>query len=147
LPIPNGDILIFGAGEFCESDCEDYYAVRTDSTLSLPPFIGIHQISNEIPERFNLYQNFPNPFNPSTKIRFDIPSIGQRLAFDTRLVVYDILGREIAVLANTQLSPGSYEVEFDGSRLASGLYFYQLQIAETTRRFVFNGTKKMVLIK
>jgi Secretion system C-terminal sorting domain len=106
--------------------------------------IGIQPISTEIPQRFVLYQNYPNPFNPVTKIKFSIPvaslsSIGE--GSGVRLIVYDLLGREAAVLVNEQLTPGTYEVEWNGSNYASGIYFYQLRTNK------FSESKKMVLVK
>jgi photosystem II stability/assembly factor-like uncharacterized protein len=94
-----------------------------------------------IPENFHLFQNYPNPFNPVTKIRFDIPSEGKSLKAKVKILVYDILGKEIATLVNEQLQPGTYEVTFDGSQLPSGVYFYQLRAGE------FSETKKMILLK
>jgi photosystem II stability/assembly factor-like uncharacterized protein len=102
--------------------------------------IGIKQISNIIPNCFSLSQNYPNPFNPTTKIKFSIPpSRGARGV--TNLTIYDVLGREIAALVNEQLSPGSYEAEWDGSNYPSGVYFYKLTTADYTE------TKKMILLK
>ena len=103
--------------------------------------IGIVNTQNEVPTRFNLEQNYPNPFNPTTKIKFSIPSVGQRHAFGVHLIIYDILGREVITLINQQLKPGDYEVEWDGSNYASGVYFYKLEAGS------FVETKKMVLIK
>ena len=104
--------------------------------------IGIQPISNEVPNNFVLHQNYPNPFNPVTKIKFSIPA---SLSFGegprVRLIIYDITGREVATLLNEQLSPGTYEVNWDGTNYASGVYFYQLQAGD------FIQTKKMVLIK
>jgi photosystem II stability/assembly factor-like uncharacterized protein len=98
--------------------------------------IGIESSSNEIPSIFSLYQNYPNPFNPTTRIKFDIP----QTSF-TKLVVYDLLGREIKILVNEELKSGTYEAEWDASDFSSGIYFYKL----STNEFV--ETKKMVLIK
>jgi hypothetical protein len=90
-----------------------------------------------------LEQNYPNPFNPATVIRYAIPGAGgQGLGTsNVRLVVYDLLGREVAVLVNEKKVPGSYEVTFDGAGLASGVYFYRL----TAGSFV--QTHKMLLIR
>ena len=103
---------------------------------------GIIPISGNVSTKFCLSQNYPNPFNPTTKIKFDIPPIGQRHAFDVRMIIFDVLGREVNVLANQQLTPGRYEVDFDGSNYPSGIYFYSLFV---------NGklmdAKKMVLVK
>jgi hypothetical protein len=85
---------------------------------------------------FNLHQNHPNPFNPTTTIKYQIPE----LSFVT-LKVYDVLGNEIALLVNGEKPAGKYEIEFDASRLPSGVYFYTLKTAE----FVYS--KKMILIK
>ena len=93
-----------------------------------------------MPDNFSLYQNYPNPFNPSTKIKFSIPLL-RGVGGVTNLTIYDVLGREIPVLVNKQLSPGIYEVEWDGSNYPGGVYFYKLLSNEYTE------TKKMVLIK
>ncbi len=98
--------------------------------------IGIQLASSHIPQTFALPQNYPNPFNPVTKIKFDIPN--QSVA---KIIIYDLLGREVATLVNEQLKPGTYEVDWDGTGFASGVYFYSL----VTNDFV--ETKRMVLIK
>lgn len=98
----------------------------------------LNPISGTIPARFDLEQNYPNPFNPSTKIRFNVPGNTDGII---KLAVYDITGREISLLVNSKLSPGSYEYTFDGSKFSSGVYFYKLQTAE------FVETKRMVLVK
>jgi photosystem II stability/assembly factor-like uncharacterized protein len=111
--------------------------------------IGIKPISTEIPESFSLYQNYPNPFNPVTKIRFSIPpSKGarpSRLGADegmmVKLIIYDILGREVEMLVNEQLKPGTHEVEWDAGNYPSGVYFYKLTAGSYT------DTKKMALVK
>jgi len=88
------------------------------------------------PSVFSLSQNYPNPFNPTTKITYQIPE----LSFIT-LKVYDVVGNEIASLVNEEKPAGSYEVEFNATRLPSGIYFYRLQAGS------FVETKKMVLMK
>jgi photosystem II stability/assembly factor-like uncharacterized protein len=100
---------------------------------------GINYISSEIPIHFSLSQNYPNPFNPSTKIKFQIPK--SSTAAQTLLYVYDVIGKEIATLANQQLQPGTYEVDWDASAYPSGIYFY------TLRNSNFTETKKLILIK
>ena len=97
---------------------------------------SIDPISGIVPDAFNLYQNYPNPFNPITKIRFDIHEAGI-----VKLMVHNILGKEVGILVNERLSPGSYEYTFEaGSDLSSGVYFYTLQTgkASVTKRMVFN---------
>lgn len=103
--------------------------------------IGIQQISTEIPKSFSLHQNYPNPFNPATKIRFEIPYTGDAYMRPIKITVFDILGKEVTVLVNEELKPGVYEVDFDGSNLPSGIYYYRLSAGS------FTQTKKMVLIK
>lgn len=103
--------------------------------------IGIKSVSGNTPESFSLNQNFPNPFNPSTKIRFAIPSGGERHAFHVRLIIYDMIGKEIAILVNQQLSTGTYETQWNAENIPSGVYFYKLTAGE------FSSTRKMVLMK
>lgn len=98
--------------------------------------IGIQPISNEIPMDYVLAQNYPNPFNPNTKIRFSIP----KSSF-AELTVYDITGRMMAILVKEELKPGIYEVDWDASHRASGVYYYKLESENYTE------TKKMVLLK
>lgn len=93
-------------------------------------------ITNEIPGNFSLGQNHPNPFNPVTKINFEIPVQGLVI-----LKVYDILGREVKTVVNEILTAGIHSVNFDGSYLSSGVYFYKIEAND------FIGTKKMLLIK
>jgi hypothetical protein len=105
--------------------------------------IGIKPIST-IAEKFSLGQNYPNPFNPNTKIRFVIPPSPLRRGAggEVNLTVFDILGREVITLVNENLQPGTYEVNFNGTNLTTGIYFYSLFIGG--QRF---DTKKMVMIK
>jgi hypothetical protein len=95
------------------------------------------------PAEFRLEQNWPNPFNPFTVIKYTVGGVrGQGLgARDISLIVYDVLGREVATLVNDLKAPGSYEVRFDGSKLASGVYVYRM----TAGSFV--QSKTMVLLK
>jgi hypothetical protein len=111
------------------------------------PYTGITKL-DEVADSFQLFQNFPNPFNPVTKIKFTIPAA---LLFPyglsgnpVSLKVYDLLGKQVAALVNESAlggQPGTYEVEFDGSNLTSGTYFYRLTIGD------FACTKMMVLLK
>ena len=100
-----------------------------------------------LPTNYKLFQNYPNPFNPTTTIKYAIPSSSQSPLQGgvwgglVTLKVYDILGREVVTLVNKQQLPGNYEVTFDASTLASGIYFYTLKTGG------FIKTKKMLLIK
>jgi photosystem II stability/assembly factor-like uncharacterized protein len=96
----------------------------------------IQQISNEIPNEFKLYQNYPNPFNPTTNIKFQISKLSV-----AKIIIYDILGREVTTLVNEQLKPGTYEVEWNASNYPSGVYYYKLSSGE------FSETRKAVLLK
>jgi hypothetical protein len=117
---------------------------RTNQHGFIPPDepVGIQPINTNVPPAFNLYQNFPNPFNPATSIKFDIAKKG-----NVKLVVFDMLGRELSTLINESLNPGTYQVSFDaslhgqGSGLSSGIYFCRLQSED----YVY--TIKMNLIK
>jgi hypothetical protein len=100
--------------------------------------IGIKQSGTNIPGSFMLHQNYPNPFNPATKIRFNLPENSNGIV---QLIIYDILGREISVLVNSILSPGTYEVVWNASGFSSGVYFYTLRTGD------YSETKKMVLTK
>jgi photosystem II stability/assembly factor-like uncharacterized protein len=97
--------------------------------------VGV-EVSNVMPEVCALEQSYPNPFNPSATIRYQLAAISS-----VRLTVYDLLGREVAVLVNEKRGPGSYEVKFDASGLASGVYIYRL----TAGSFV--ETRKMLLLQ
>ena len=99
----------------------------------------VQKLSNEVPDRFSLQQNYPNPFNPSTTIKFGVPVSVETQ--NIKLTVYDITGKEIAVLLDEPLSAGSYEVVWNSSGYASGVYFYRLTAGS------FSETKKMVLSK
>ena len=98
--------------------------------------IGADQESLLTPDNFNLAQNYPNPFNPVTTIQYSIP---QRSS--VTLKVFDVLGNEVATLVNEYREAGRYEIEFDATGLASGIYFYKLQAGN------YVETKKMILMR
>ena len=97
-------------------------------------------VNNELvaglPEKFDLKPNYPNPFNPSTRISFDLPE-----SAEVRLTVFDVLGRQVATLVNQPMKAGSHTVNFDAQRLASGVYIYRLEAGS------FSMTRNMMLIK
>jgi hypothetical protein len=103
--------------------------------------VGLSQNSSEVPDNYSLHQNYPNPFNPSTKIKFAIPSSGNQGSSFVQLKVYDVLGKEMAVIVNQNLAPGTYEYEWNASELPSGVYFYTIESGS------FKDTKKLILIK
>lgn len=92
--------------------------------------------TTEIPNYYSLAQNYPNPFNPTTQITYTLPKSGV-----VKLVIYDVLGREVRTLVNERKEVGVYDVNFDASALASGIYFYKLEAND------FSDVKKMILVK
>lgn len=102
--------------------------------------VGIINNNNQIPEKFKLFQNFPNPFNPVTKIKFNIP--GKLTGTESiELNIFDISGKLVKCLINGELLPGKYEIEWNAGGFASGVYFYRLKTSN------YSETKKMMLIK
>ncbi|MDD5363068.1 MAG: T9SS type A sorting domain-containing protein [Ignavibacteria bacterium] len=118
-----------GAGE----SPEPYYFVRVAIPASV---ISVNQISTEVPSNYSLSQNYPNPFNPTTNIKFAVSKAGF-----VSLKVYNLAGKEVSTLVNQNLSVGTFEYSFNASSLASGIYFYTLNVNG------FSETKKMMLIK
>ncbi len=124
----------------------DYHKHVRPWPLGGRPDIGVEEYGSflidavnnrqELPQAFTLSQNYPNPFNPVTNIQFSI--VNSQL---TILKVYDMLGREVATLVNEVKQPGTYGVQFDGSNLASGIYFYRLQAGS------FVDVKKLILLR
>lgn len=131
---PQDDIgILVGAGG---------HILRTTNGGNVPT--GIQVSGNEIPDEFSLGQNYPNPFNPNTKVSFSIPlsrGVSDGRGVFTSLKVFDILGNEVALLVNENLTAGNYSVDFEASSLPTGTYFYRLQAGN------FTDTKKLVLIK
>ena len=97
---------------------------------------GVARPENAVPGSFVLWQNYPNPFNPNSDIRYQISDVAH-----VRLVVYDILGREVATLVNERKAPGTYEVKFGGAGLSSGVYIYRMTAGK------FTETRRMILLK
>jgi hypothetical protein len=98
--------------------------------------IGVEDQLSGTPEVYSLGQNYPNPFNPTTIIRYQISHIGY-----LKLAVYDLLGREVAVLVDGIKAAGTYTVEFDAHNLPSGTYFCRMQVGS------YVETKKLLLLK
>jgi hypothetical protein len=113
-----------------------YNAVNNETReFRIDAVTGVSE-ENTIPKSYALYQNYPNPFNPTTTIEFDIPE-----KTNVKLVVYDILGREVETLVNKEFEPGKYKINFTATNLPSGVYFYTLRTPKFTK------TNKMLLIK
>ena len=113
-----------------------YNAVNNETReFRIDAVTGVSE-ENTIPKSYALYQNYPNPFNPSTTIEFDIPE-----RTNVKLIVYDILGREVETIIDKELEPGKYKLNFTATNLPSGVYFYTLKTPKFTK------TNKMLLIK
>jgi hypothetical protein len=97
-----------------------------------------------LPTSYALFQNYPNPFNAGTVVSYQLPVVS-----DVKLVVYDLLGREVAVLVNGIDDPGYKSIRFDPSRLSSGVYLYRLQARPTQRGEArdFVSVRKLLLLK
>jgi hypothetical protein len=108
----------------------------TYSEIANPTVLGIRSASREIPATLSLRQNFPNPFNPTTTIRFELPT-----ASSVTLVVYDVLGREVSTLVNGSTQAGIHDVVLDANRLASGVYLCRLQSGG------FTQSRRMMLVR
>jgi hypothetical protein len=102
------------------------------------------------PLRYQLDQNYPNPFNPSTGIRYQVPGVS-----DVRLEVFDVLGRKVSTLVNERQVAGAYSVNFNAASLASGIYFYRIEVrssgsqarSQNSQSGSFTETKRMMLVK
>jgi len=125
-----GIVLGHSLGEL-QVHADTMEAIYNRTVVSIEDFV-----QSDIPTNYSLAQNYPNPFNPSTKISWQSPVSGRQT-----LKVYDVLGKKVVILVDEYKSAGSYEVEFDGSKLPSGVYFYQLKAGE------FLSMKKMLLLK
>jgi photosystem II stability/assembly factor-like uncharacterized protein len=121
----------------CFTDANTGTAIGDSGTI-LRTTNGGTLVENQqgIPQQYLLNQNYPNPFNPSTTIIYELPK-----SSETTLTIYDVLGREVSVLVNERKNAGVHEIRFDGSNLASGVYFYRLQAG------TYNETKKLLLLK
>jgi hypothetical protein len=104
--------------------------------------LGVDELEAGIPQVFDLQQNYPNPFNPSTIIRYDIPST----AF-VKLVIYDVLGREVATLANEVQKPGRYQIQWHPTGLSTGVYFYRMEAKAQEGGGSFTNVKKLLFVK
>ncbi len=120
-----GELLL--TGNVCPTE--------TSIPISITVLTSVAETS-VLPTVFKLYQNYPNPFNPSTEIRFDLKQAGH-----TRLIVFNTLGRQVAELVNQSLPAGFHSIQFDGSQLANGVYFYRIESGS------FRDLKKMILVK
>ena len=136
----NSELIPLGAKLASLSGIFDYsfsfYKLEPRKDDDFGIITGVYQVPNVLPGTYSLEQNYPNPFNPSTTIRYSIPRTS-----NVTLRIYNLLGQVVQTLVSTEQGPGSYVVDFNASRLASGLYFYRLETQE------FTMSKKMLLLK
>ena len=118
---------------------DEYQGPVSEFRRFVTPNITSYTDENKLPIQFSLKQNFPNPFNPVTKIRYSVPS--NKEDYSVSLHVFDILGNEIIELVNRKQKPGNYEINFNGSRYPNGVYIYRLIADE------LSNAKKMILLK
>ncbi len=125
------------------SDMFSNAAIMIRAELDSMNALGIDDgITGNIPESFGLKQNFPNPFNPTTTIEYDLASG----AFAS-IILYDLTGREVKTLVNSNLQAGHYVFDLNASELSSGMYFYKLTAKNFDGQIIFSSTKKMVFMK
>jgi hypothetical protein len=132
--------VIYFQSEFTEGDVIKAIYIEPLSSLDKFTFTtpeGVDSVDLQIPASYLLLQNFPNPFNPLTTIRFSLPESGL-----VKINVYNILGERVAQLVNAELNAGRYEAVFEGSRFASGVYIYTLDVQDK-----YFEAKKMILLK
>ncbi|HLP16151.1 MAG TPA: choice-of-anchor V domain-containing protein [Bacteroidota bacterium] len=131
-PATTGPVTLYATAKgsaFSNWNFAPNLTVTVSSTTAVSP-VG------SLPTSYALEQNFPNPFNPSTQIRFSVPEEQQ-----VRLAVYDIQGRQVALLVNSRLQPGTYAAEWNAQHASTGVYFYRLTAG------TFTETKKLLLNK
>ena len=120
------------------------FSIQDIRKITFDPMTDVReqQLMQNVLKKFALLQNYPNPFNPKTTIRYEVPRSGS-----VSLIVYDVLGKEIATLINSEaMEIGEHETQFDASNYPGGVYFYRLQVSENGKQ-IFSETKKLVLMK
>lgn len=136
VPCANGDFLFAGTAKL-QPDVTVIYAVRTDSLLNTSEYIGVEQISSNVPKSFNLFNNYPNPFNSSTNITFQLT----KRAF-ILIQIFDINGKLVDILESDYLNTGMYKTKWKANNYSSGVYFVKM-----TTDYKETYTIKMLLIK
>jgi hypothetical protein len=132
------DSLATKPAEFTVTVHSGEYPFWTGKFLFAGTITGVIEmdVENGLPAAFALEQNYPNPFNPSTTIKYELPKSSM-----VRLIVYDMLGREVSVLVNERKDAGIHDVHFDGSGLSTGVYLYRMQAEDVTQ------SRRLILLK
>ena len=133
LPTLNDTIFIITKKPITVDDTYQFSTNLYDVILDIED----ESISNN----FELFQNYPNPFNPTTTIKYQLPTKVKSETANVKLIIYDILGREIATLVNQKQNPGNYEITWDAGNLSSGVYFFAIKYGQ------FYQAKKMMVVK
>ncbi len=128
--------IVFLEGMAADSNLAVIPLEYMNGTIQITPFVGVKGGTPSLPHVYSLSQNYPNPFNPTTTIHFELPKSGH-----VTLTVFNILGQQTLIVVNEKRDAGTYNVSIDGSRMASGVYFYRLTAGS------FSQVKKMLLIK
>jgi len=134
LTYTNLDVLTHAEGGFPVGDLNWYPEEKAEWEKT----VGVEKDNSKenLPSKYSLSQNYPNPFNPKTNIKFSLPETSQ-----VKIIVYNIIGKQVAELVNGNMEAGSYNIDFDGNRLSSGMYFYKIEAKNYTE------IKKMMLLK
>jgi hypothetical protein len=117
------------------------YGLSANAVVNITLTVPVDEERNELPTSYELFQNFPNPFNPTTTINYTIPKTESSNYLNVQLIVYDVLGREVRKLVNEVQKSGEYRYRFNGANLTSGIYFYRITAGD------YSHTRKMILLK
>ena len=130
--------IVFALGQNASTTAMKIHDVKVDigNAITLPTPTAVEDVVSSIPTEYSLNQNYPNPFNPTTTIEYALPKSGA-----VKLVVYDVLGREVAELVNKDLDAGYHKVDFNAASISSGVYFYSIKAGD------FASVKKLILLK
>ncbi|MDP3582439.1 MAG: T9SS type A sorting domain-containing protein, partial [Ignavibacteria bacterium] len=130
--------IVFALGQNASTTAMKIHDVKVDigNAITLPTPTAVEDVVSSIPTEYSLNQNYPNPFNPTTTIEYALPKSGA-----VKLVVYDVLGREVAELVNKDLDAGYHKVDFNAASISSGVYFYSIKTGD------FASVKKLILLK
>jgi hypothetical protein len=138
----NDNNVIIGSEYTYKVYCTNNFAVSDFSNEATVTVVNVDDEQQLIPNSFELYSNYPNPFNPGTNIKFAVPSESY-----VKLTIYNALGEVVTEIINGYLSTGFHEVYFDSKNLSSGVYFYSLDASTISESKSFHSVRKMLLIK